>query len=197
MIMTRIGWPRIVSLGWNDNEDTTLSEGSGPYLATSQSDFFLSQYCFVLFWTLLQLSVKPSQPLHLIVCLFFLFKTFFFAGIWKMRPGHFPKSQISKISCSIHSEWAHIKSNGAESCRAGLCGMPLFFLWAGCWDSAQIDPPELFIHLGGVLCMVCVTVAWRATADSRSWLRSISSVQVPWAAQDLWALPAPLWSYTW
>ena len=65
----------------------------------------------------------------------------------------FQKSQIFKISCSSHSENAHIKLNNFQSWFVGWGGRPLIFLWAGCWDFAEMDPPglrtqppKLFIH---------------------------------------------------
>ena len=45
----------------------------------------------------------------------------------KMDPGIFPKSQNSKISCSSHSENAHIKLNGFQSIFGGWGDMPFIF----------------------------------------------------------------------
>ena len=45
----------------------------------------------------------------------------------KWDPGNFPKSQISKISCSSHSENAHIKLNGFQSIFGGWGDMPFIF----------------------------------------------------------------------
>ena len=87
----------------------------------------------------------------------------------KWDPDIFPKSQISRISFSIHSEWAHIKLNGSQSWFAGLRGTPfnlfnmgwmLKFGWNG--------PPKLFIHLGGVLVNHYLnnnTLLWFGTHD--------------------------------
>ena len=74
---------------------------------------------------------------------------FVFVGIWKMGPRHicilpkpcffflrefetwdkdsFPKSEIYKMSWSFHSEWAHIKIHGLETCRVERCGTLLDF----------------------------------------------------------------------
>ena len=69
----------------------------------------------------------------------------------KWDPGIVPKSKISKISCSSHSENAHIKLNGFQSWFGGWGG-PAFIYFMG-WNGQKSEngPPELFIHLGGVL----------------------------------------------
>ena len=57
-----------------------------------------------------------------------ILKTSFFLRVFeKWDPGIFPKSQISKISCSSHSNNTHIKLNLDFSCRAERCGPPFIF----------------------------------------------------------------------
>ena len=47
----------------------------------------------------------------------------------KWDPDIFPKSQIFKISCSSHSENAHIKLNGFQSIFGGWGDMPFIFFY--------------------------------------------------------------------
>ena len=56
------------------------------------------------------------------------FKHSFFLQVFeKWDPGIFPKSEISKISCSSHSENAHIKLNGFQSIFGGWGDAPFIF----------------------------------------------------------------------
>jgi len=46
----------------------------------------------------------------------------------KWNPDSFPKTQISKMSCSSNSKNAHIKLNGFQSIFGGWGDMPFIFL---------------------------------------------------------------------
>ena len=84
------------------------------------------------------------------------FQNILFAGIWKMGPGHFPKSQISNMLLFIHSKNAHIKLNGFQSWFGGWGDMPLicFMGWmlrfGRNWPPAQVHQVEystaLWLH---------------------------------------------------
>ena len=80
-----------------------------------------------------------------------IFKTLFLRVFEKWDPDIFQKSEISKISSSSHSENAHIKLNGFQWVFGGWGDAPFIFLWAGWAKSPKMDPPELFIHLGGAI----------------------------------------------
>ena len=70
----------------------------------------------------------------------------------KLDPDIFPKSQIFKISCSSHSENAHIKINGFQSIFGGWGDMPFIYFDGPEWPKVRKwTPPELFIHLGGAI----------------------------------------------
>ena len=69
------------------------------------------------------------------------FSKHFFGDFEEMDPGMFPKYQISKIRHSIHSEWARLKLNGAESCRAGLRRTPFDFFMGWMLRFGRNGPP--------------------------------------------------------
>ena len=64
-----------------------------------------------------------------------------FAGFWNMGPGYFLESENSKMSWSIHSEWAHIKINGLETCRVERCGTPFYLSMGWMLRFGQNGPP--------------------------------------------------------
>ena len=63
----------------------------------------------------------------------------------------FQKSQIFKISCSSHSKNARIQLNGFQSIFGGWGGPPFIFYGPEWPKVRKWTPPELFIHLGGML----------------------------------------------
>ena len=71
-------------------------------------------------------------------------------------PDMFPKSRISKISCSSHSKNIHIKLNGFQSIFGSWGDMPFIFSYGldvVIWPKSGVPhhPPELYIHLGGAI----------------------------------------------
>ena len=78
-------------------------------------------------------------------------KLMFLQEIANWDPGIFPKSQISRISCCIHSEWAHIKLNGFQSWFAGLRGTPFDFFMG--WKRSQIMLGIISTHVFDIFWM--------------------------------------------
>ena len=71
-------------------------------------------------------------------------------GFRTIGPGHFPKSEISKISCSSHSKNAHIKLNGFQWVFGGWGDAPFIF-YGPDGPKTQKWTPELFIYLRGAI----------------------------------------------
>ena len=63
------------------------------------------------------------------------FKHHFLRVFEKWDPGIFPKSQISKISCSSHSKKSHIKLNLNFWCRAERCAPPTRAVYPPWWGN--------------------------------------------------------------
>ena len=98
-------------------------------------------------------------------------------GIFKaIYFGEGPRSQISKISCSVHSEGAHFKLNGFEWCRVERRG-PLFDLFIS-WMSrfGRRGPPQAVYPPGWA-------VVYNRYPRAASPLPS-SAVVLPW-----WTMP--------
>ena len=58
----------------------------------------------------------------------------------------FPEFHVPSIQNELIWNWTASNHDLPASAERRL-----IFLWDGCWDSAEIDTPELFIHFGGVL----------------------------------------------
>ena len=101
-------------------------------------------------------NVKNSKKMHIFLGGPMVRAKYVCLGVPKRGPWliFFQKSEISKISRSVHSGWAHIKLNGLESCRVERCDMPIDFFMGWMARSGQnwhfFGPPQP-VHGGPLL----------------------------------------------
>ena len=112
-------------------------------------------------------------PRH--ICDFFKTQVFLEWEFQSCDQDMFPKSEISNISWSVHSEWAHIEMHGFSVPSQKMQNAIVSLSWPGCWDSVESDlpngPPKPSIHLGGAIGCGWLSFHYSLTLLRSAWVQ--------------------------